>query len=436
MRVYDIIKKKRDGEELSAAEIKYFIEGYAKGEIPDYQASAFCMAVYFKGMTERETADLTFAIRDSGEKPDLSGITGIRADKHSTGGVGDKTSLIVVPAVAACGVKVAKMSGRGLGHTGGTVDKMESVPGVKTELSPAEFVRAVNSCGMAIIAQSDSLAAADKKLYALRDVTATVDSIPLIASSIMGKKLALDDDCIVLDVKTGSGAFIKTLGESEKLARAMVDIGKRAGKRTVALITDMDRPLGRAIGNSLEMKEALGILHGNLSGAEDLYELSVRLAAEMLFLAGKGNNLSECEEKIKNAIIGGEALKTFALSVRTQGGDESYVFNPEKLKISEKTYEIKAEKDGYIVRADAEGYGTAALILGAGRNKKDDNIDKGAGIVLLKKTGDKVKKGDIVARLYSSDENKFGEAVGKFNESTEIGLNPPSGRKTVLKRVD
>lgn len=436
MRVYDIIKKKRDGEELSAAEIKYFIEGYAKGEIPDYQAAAFCMAVYFKGMTERETADLTFAIRDSGEKPDLSGITGIRADKHSTGGVGDKTSLIVVPAVAACGVKVAKMSGRGLGHTGGTVDKMESVPGVKTELSPAEFVRVVNSCGMAIIAQSDSLAAADKKLYALRDVTATVDSIPLIASSIMGKKLALDDDCIVLDVKTGSGAFMKTLGESEKLARAMVDIGKRAGKRTVALITDMDRPLGRAIGNSLEMKEALGILHGNLSGAEDLYELSVRLAAEMLFLAGKGNNLSECEEKIKNAIIGGEALKTFALSVRTQGGDESYVFNPEKLKISEKTYEIKAEKDGYIVRSDAEGYGTAALILGAGRNKKDDNIDKGAGIVLLKKTGDKVKKGDIVARLYSSDEKKFGEAVGKFNESTEIGLNPPSGRETVLKRVD
>ena len=216
MRVYDIIKKKRDGKELSAAEIKYFIEGYAKGEIPDYQASAFCMAVYFKGMTERETADLTFAIRDSGEKPDLSGITGIRADKHSTGGVGDKTSLIVVPAVAACGVKVAKMSGRGLGHTGGTVDKMESVPGVKTELSPAEFVRAVHSCGMAIIAQSDSLAAADKKLYALRDVTATVDSIPLIASSIMGKKLALDDDCIVLDVKTGSGAFMKTLGESEK----------------------------------------------------------------------------------------------------------------------------------------------------------------------------------------------------------------------------
>lgn len=436
MRVYDIIKKKRDGKELSAAEIKYFIEGYAKGEIPDYQASAFCMAVYFKGMTERETADLTFAIRDSGEKPDLSGITGIRADKHSTGGVGDKTSLIVVPAVAACGVKVAKMSGRGLGHTGGTVDKMESVPGVKTELSPAEFVRAVHSCGMAIIAQSDSLAAADKKLYALRDVTATVDSIPLIASSIMGKKLALDDDCIVLDVKTGSGAFMKTLGESEKLARAMVDIGKRAGKRTVALITDMDRPLGRAIGNSLEMKEALGILHGNLSGAEDLYELSVRLAAEMLFLAGKGNNLSECEEKIKNAIIGGEALKTFALSVRTQGGDESYVFNPEKLKISEKTYEIKAEKDGYIVRSDAEGYGTAALILGAGRNKKDDNIDKGAGIVLLKKTGDKVKKGDIVARLYSSDENKFGEAVGKFNESTEIGLNPPSDRETVLKRID
>lgn len=436
MRVYDIIKKKRDGKELSAAEIKYFIEGYAKGEIPDYQAAAFCMAVYFKGMTERETADLTFAIRDSGEKPDLSGITGIRADKHSTGGVGDKTSLIVVPAVAACGVKVAKMSGRGLGHTGGTVDKMESVPGVKTELSSAEFVRAVNSCGMAIIAQSDSLAAADKKLYALRDVTATVDSIPLIASSIMGKKLALDDDCIVLDVKTGSGAFMKTLGESEKLARAMVDIGKRAGKRTVALITDMDRPLGRAIGNSLEMKEALGILHGNLSGAEDLYELSVRLAAEMLFLAGKGNNLSECEEKIKNAIIGGEALKTFALSVRTQGGDESYVFNPEKLKISEKTYEIKAEKDGYIVRSDAEGYGTAALILGAGRNKKDDNIDKGAGIVLLKKTGDKVKKGDIVARLYSSDENKFGEAVGKFNESTEIGLNPPSDRETVLKRID
>ena len=436
MRVYDIIKKKRDGEELSAAEIKYFIEGYAKGEIPDYQAAAFCMAVYFKGMTERETADLTFAIRDSGENPDLSGITGIRADKHSTGGVGDKTSLIVVPAVAACGVKVAKMSGRGLGHTGGTVDKMESVPGVKTELSPAEFVRAVNSCGMAIIAQSDSLAAADKKLYALRDVTATVDSIPLIASSIMGKKLALDDDCIVLDVKTGSGAFMKTLGESEKLARAMVDIGKRAGKRTVALITDMDRPLGRAIGNSLEMKEALGILHGNLSGAEDLYELSVRLAAEMLFLAGKGNNLSECEEKIKNAIIGGEALKTFALSVRTLGGDESYVFNPEKLKISEKTYEIKAEKDGYIVRSDAEGYGTAALMLGAGRNKKDDNIDKGAGIVLLKKTGDKVKKGDIVARMYSSDENKFGEAVGKFNQSTEIGLNPPSDRETVLKRID
>lgn len=306
MRMYDIIRKKRDGGELTTQEIKFFIDGYVKGEIPDYQASALLMAIFFKGMNFRETADLTFAVRDSGQRLDFSAINGIRVDKHSTGGVGDKTSLVVAPLVASLGVKVAKMSGRGLGHTGGTIDKLESIPGFKTDLSEEEFLKNVNEIGVCIVGQNRDLAPADKKLYALRDVTATVDSLPLVVSSIMGKKLAADDDCIVLDVKTGSGAFAKSLEDSRTLAKVMVDIGKQAGKKMLALITDMDRPLGNAIGNTLEVKEAIDTLNGH--GPEDFTEICIILATNMLYLAGKGS-MEECEKAVKGAIADKSALK-------------------------------------------------------------------------------------------------------------------------------
>lgn len=306
--MYDIIRKKRDGGELTTQEIKFFIDGYVNGEIPDYQASALLMAIFFKGMNFRETADLTFAVRDSGQRLDFSAINGIRVDKHSTGGVGDKTSLVVAPLVASLGVKVAKMSGRGLGHTGGTIDKLESIPGFKTDLSEEEFLKNVNEIGVCIVGQNRDLAPADKKLYALRDVTATVDSLPLVVSSIMGKKLAADDDCIVLDVKTGSGAFAKSLEDSRTLAKVMVDIGKQAGKKMLALITDMDRPLGNAIGNTLEVKEAIDTLNGH--GPEDFTEICIILATNMLYLAGKGS-MEECEKAVKGAIADKSAIETF-----------------------------------------------------------------------------------------------------------------------------
>ena len=340
MRMYDIIQKKRDGGVLSAAEIEWFIDGYVKGEIPDYQAAALCMAIYFRGMNLEETTALTFAVRDSGERLDFSDIKGLRVDKHSTGGVGDKTSLVVTPIVASLGVKVAKMSGRGLGHTGGTIDKLEAIPGFCTDLPVDKFKDIVNEVGIAIVGQNASLAPADKLLYALRDVTATVDSLPLIVSSIMGKKLAADDDCIVLDVKTGSGSFMKTPQKSRELAEWMVEIGKRAGKRMRALITDMDRPLGYAIGNSLEVVEAVETLKGQ--GPNDLAELCVALASHILELAEKGS-YAECERMVQKAIEDRTALDTFAKMVEAQGGDKEWILHPELFPKAKYEHTVRAK---------------------------------------------------------------------------------------------
>ena len=405
MRLYDVIKKKRDGGKLSKEEIDFVISGYTAGDIPDYQISALLMAIYFRGMDIGETTELTLAISRSGQRFDFKDITGIRADKHSTGGVGDKTSLIVAPVVASLGVKVAKISGRGLGHTGGTVDKLESIKGYN----------------------------ADKKLYALRDVTATVDSIPLIASSIMGKKLAADDDCIVLDVKTGSGAFMRDEASAKELANVMVGIGKRAGKKITALITDMDKPLGKAIGNTLEVVEAIDALRGN--APDDLMALSVALSTEILFLAGKGDR-NECEKLVYKSINEGFALKKFAESVKAHGGDERWIYNTSLFPKARYSAEFKATKAGYIERVDTDGYGIASLLLGAGRNTKDDIIVPTAGIILDKKTGDKVECGERIATLYAEDEFLFESALKKLNESTHIGNDKPGQRSVVIDRIE
>ncbi|MBR2932733.1 MAG: pyrimidine-nucleoside phosphorylase [Clostridia bacterium] len=432
MRMYDLIKKKRDGKSLTAQEIKWFIENYVNGTIPDYQVSALLMAIYFNGMDLEETTALTFAVRDSGDTLDFSDVKGIRVDKHSTGGVGDKTSLIVAPIVATLGVKVAKMSGRGLGHTGGTVDKLESIPGFNTGLGVDEFLEIVNRVGIAIVGQSAELAPADKLLYALRDVTATVESLPLIVSSIMGKKLAADDDCIVLDVKTGSGSFMKTVEDSKRLARLMVDIGKQAGKKMLALITDMDRPLGFNIGNILEVKEAVETLRGK--GPSDLTEICIALAAHMLSLAEKGT-YEECEAQVKQVIADGSALKTFADMVEAQGGDSRVIYDTSLFKEAKFSRVVKAEKSGYIVKVDTEGYGTAALLLGAGRNTKEDKIDFTAGIILSKKTGDFVKAGEAIATLYTNSGEKLDAGERKLIESTVIGDEKPAYKPIILDKV-
>ena len=433
MRMYDIIRKKRDGGILTEEEIRHFVSLYVAEEIPDYQAAALCMAIYFRGMNMDETTALTFAIRDSGERLDFSGINGLRVDKHSTGGVGDKTSLVVTPIVASLGVKVAKMSGRGLGHTGGTIDKLEAIPGFCTDLPVEEFERIVNETGIAIVGQNASLAPADKLLYALRDVTATVDSLPLIVSSIMGKKLAADDDCIVLDVKTGSGAFMKTLEDSRRLAECMVEIGKRAGKRMCALITDMDRPLGHAIGNSLEVIEAIETLRGE--GPADLTSLCVELAARMLTISNRGS-YEECKEKVLESIRSGEALRTFALMVEAQGGDSAYILDPSRFSAAKYAHAVKATEGGYLASVDTEGYGTASLILGAGRNTKDDVIDPAAGIRLLKKTGDRVEVGEEIAILYTERKETIASAEERLLQSTRIAENPPPETPLVLAVVE
>ena len=432
MRMYDLIKKKRDGKSLTAQEIKWFIENYVNGTIPDYQVSALLMAIYFNGMDLEETTALTFAVRDSGDTLDFSDVKGIRVDKHSTGGVGDKTSLIVAPIVATLGVKVAKMSGRGLGHTGGTVDKLESIPGFNTGLGVGEFLEIVNRVGIAIVGQSAELAPADKLLYALRDVTATVESLPLIVSSIMGKKLAADDDCIVLDVKTGSGSFMKTVEDSKRLARLMVDIGKQAGKKMLALITDMDRPLGFNIGNILEVKEAVETLRGK--GPSDLTEICIALAAHMLSLAEKGT-YEQCEAQVKKVIADGSALKTFADMVEAQGGDSRVIYDTSLFERAKFSRVVKAEKSGYIVKVDTEGYGTAALLLGAGRNTKEDKIDFTAGIILSKKTGDFVKAGEAIATLYTNSGEKLDAGERKLIESTVIGDEKPAYKPIILDKV-
>lgn len=433
MRMYDIIQKKRDGNPLTEAEIKWVIEGYTKGEIPDYQVAALCMAIYFRGMNLEETTALTFAVRDSGEKLDFSEIKGLRVDKHSTGGVGDKTSLVVTPIVASLGVKVAKMSGRGLGHTGGTIDKLEAIPGFRTDIPIDEFKKIVNEVGIAIVGQSAELAPADKLLYALRDVTATVDSLPLIVSSIMGKKLAADDDCIVLDVKTGSGSFMKTLEESKNLASWMVEIGKRAGKRMRALITDMDRPLGYAIGNSLEVIEAIETLKGN--GPADLTELCIALAAHILCLAEKGS-YAECEKMAKEAIENRSGLQMFADMVAAQGGNADWILHPENFPKAAYNYEVKAREDGYIIGVDTESYGVASLLLGAGRNTKEDVIDPTAGIMLCKKTGDFVKKGEVLAILYSGKQTGFAASEERLLQATKMGKTAPSQAPLILDVVE
>ncbi len=431
MRVFDIIKKKRDGFKLSKEEIRFFIDGYVKGDIPDYQASALLMAIYYQGMTDEETAELTFAIRDSGAKNDFSSIKGIRVDKHSTGGVGDKTSLTVAPICATLGLKVAKLSGRGLAHTGGTIDKLEAIEGFNTALSHEEFAKVVNEVGCAIIGQTESIAPADKKLYALRDVTATVDSMPLIASSIMGKKLCADDDCIVLDVKTGSGTFMKTLEDAEKLATIMVNIGKTAGKKIRAVITDMNIPLGYAIGNSLEVIEAINTLKGN--GAKDYLEVCLALSAHILELAGKGD-YDNCYKMAKSAIDDGSAYKTFIKMVTAQGGNAKVIENL-SFKKATISHQVLAPKTGYIYSVDTEGYGTASQILGAGRTALGDEIDYSAGIILSKKTGDFVKQGEVIATLYTNDEKTIFSAQERLLTATSILDEKPEISPLILKVV-
>ena len=403
MRMVDIIEKKRDGQELTTAEINFFIEGYTKGEIPDYQASALAMAIYFQDMNDRERADLTRAMVESGDTIDLSAIDGVKVDKHSTGGVGDTTTLVLAPLVASLDVPVAKMSGRGLGHTGGTIDKLESIAGFHVELTREQFIDLVNRDKVAVIGQSGNLTPADKKLYALRDVTGTVNSIPLIASSIMSKKIAAGADAIVLDVKTGDGAFMKTQEDAEKLAHAMVRIGNHVGRKTIAIISDMSQPLGFAIGNALEVKEAIETLQGK--GPKDLTELVLTLGSQMVILAGKAKTSEEAKEMLLDAIHSGKALAKFKEFLANQGGDASIVDDLTKLPQAKYKIELPAKQSGYISRMVADEIGVASMILGAGRATKEDVIDLAVGLVLHKKVGDKVEEGESILTIYSNREN-------------------------------
>lgn len=432
MRMYDLISKKRNGGALNREEMTHLIEGYVKGEIPDYQMSAFLMAVYFQGMTKEETAVMTDLVAKSGDVVDLSSIEGIKVDKHSTGGVGDKTTLIVAPLAAACGVKVAKMSGRGLGHTGGTVDKLESIPGMRVSLEREEFFKIVNKTGLCVIGQSGNLTPADKKLYALRDVTATVESIPLIAVSIMGKKLAAGSDCILLDVKTGSGAFMNTVEDSLALAQEMVSIGESAGKKTAALITNMDIPLGNNIGNSLEVIEAVETLKNQ--GPEDLTEVCIQLAANMLYLAGIGD-MNICLSKVKEALANGTALQKLIEMVEAQGGDSSVIKDTSKFEKASIRKEVLSPYEGYITFMDTKECGIASCILGAGRETKEDKIDYSAGIVLKKKTGDRIRKGDVLAVLYGNKEEKIQPAQEQFLKALKVEDREPEKEKLVYAGV-
>ncbi len=432
MRMYDLIEKKKHGGTLTRQELHQMVQGFVAGEIPDYQMAAMLMAVYFRGMGEEEITDLTLEMAASGDMVDLSGIRGMKVDKHSTGGVGDKTTLIIGPLVASLGVKVAKMSGRGLGHTGGTVDKLESIPGFETAVPRDRFFKIVNETGIAIIGQSGNMVPADKKLYALRDVTATVDSIPLIASSIMSKKIAAGSDGIVLDVKTGSGAFMKDLEDSIALAKEMVAIGSGAGRTCCALITDMDTPLGLAVGNSLEVIEAIDTLKGR--GPEDLTEVCLQLAAHMLFMAGKGG-IDTCYEVAREALMDGRGLKTLAAMVEAQGGDPSYILEPERFEKAAFSFQVLAEKPGYITHIDTAACGTASVMLGAGRSRKEDRLDYSAGMHLYKKYGDFVEEGDVIAVLYASAKELFTEASKKILSAYTIGDEPPKKKKLIYARV-
>jgi len=400
MRMVDLIEKKRDGGELSTNEIEFIIRGYTRGEIPDYQMSAFAMAVFFRDMTERERADLTMAMVHSGETVDLSGIAGVKVDKHSTGGVGDTTTLVLAPLVASLGIAVPKMSGRGLGHTGGTIDKLESVPGFNAEIGKERFIELVNRQHVAVIGQTGNVAPADKKLYALRDVTATVNSIPLIASSIMSKKIAAGADAIVLDVKTGAGAFMKSPAEARALAEAMVHIGNNVGRRTMAVLSDMSQPLGRAVGNALEVREAIDTLRGE--GPEDLAALCYALGSEMVVVAGEAHSLKGAEELLREAVRSGRALEKFRELIAGQGGDASVVDHPERLPHAAFQSEVLAGEDGVVAEIVADKVGTAAMLLGAGRATKESVIDLSVGVVLRKKVGDRVRRGESLATIHSS----------------------------------
>ncbi|WP_456288493.1 pyrimidine-nucleoside phosphorylase [Paenibacillus sp. AK002] len=417
MRMVDLIAKKRDGKELTTEEINFFIDGYTKGDIPDYQVSAMNMAIYFQDMSDRERADLTMAMVNSGETIDLSAIEGIKVDKHSTGGVGDTTTLVLAPLVAALDIPVAKMSGRGLGHTGGTIDKLESIEGFHVEISKDEFVNLVNQHKIAVIGQTGNLTPADKKLYALRDVTATVNSIPLIASSIMSKKIAAGSDAIVLDVKTGAGAFMKTVEDAKELAHAMVSIGNNVGRKTMAVISDMSQPLGAAIGNSLEVQEAIDALRGE--GPKDLEELCLALGRQMVYLARKADSLEDAEEKLKEVIRNGKALEKFKEFIQNQGGDPSVVDHPDRLPKAQYFIELPAQQDGVVAELVADEIGTAAMLLGAGRATKESEIDLAVGLMLNKKVGDTVKKGDSLVTIHANREN-VDDVKQKLYESIRI----------------
>ena len=433
MRMYDIILKKRANLPLSDKEIRFVIDGYVKGEIPDYQVSALLMTIVFNGMNARELGTLTLAMAQSGNMVDLSNIDGITVDKHSTGGVGDKTTLIIAPLVAACGGKVAKMSGRGLGHTGGTIDKMESIPNLKVSLEQDAFINQVNKIGLAVIGQSEGLAPADKKLYALRDVTGTVDSIPLIASSVMSKKLASGAQAILLDVKVGSGAFMKNIEDARELAKAMVDIGKGNGRSIKAILTDMDRPLGHAIGNALEIREVIDTLKGH--GPEDLTHECIIMAAHMLVLS----HMCDYEtalNRVQQALDSGVALERLRLMVDAQGGDSRVIDDEIILTIGQFTYDVIAPQDGYIIHMNTEQCGIASVMLGAGRTVKDGPIDYSAGILMHKKTGDSVTVGECIATLYASDESLLSNAAKTYLEAITFGETAPIMADTILDIVE
>ncbi|MEF9991119.1 MAG: pyrimidine-nucleoside phosphorylase [Romboutsia sp.] len=412
MRIYDIIKKKRDKYELSKAEIEFFVRKYSKGEIPDYQAASLLMAIYLNKMNKEETVYLTQAMMNSGDVIDLSEIEGIKVDKHSTGGVGDKTTIALAPLVAACGAPVAKMSGRGLGHTGGTLDKLEAIPGFSIEMETDKFIKSVNEHKIAVCGQTAKIAVADKKMYALRDVTATVDNISLIAASIMCKKLASGANAILLDVKTGDGAFMKTLDDSFELAKAMVDIGNGMNRETIGMITDMDEPLGFAIGNSLEVIEAIETLKGN--GPKDFVDLCETLGAYMLVLAKVANDFEDGVKKIREAISSGSALEKLRVFIENQGGDKRVVDDYSLLPSASKIIPIRAQKSGYISKIEAEEVGMAAMILGAGRETKEDVLDLSAGIILEHKVGDYVKEGDVLAYIHLNKEEKLQSTIERF----------------------
>lgn len=426
----DIIEKKRDGKALTQEEIEFFINGYTKGDIPDYQASSLAMAIYFQDMNEEERANLTMAMVNSGDVIDLSLINGIKVDKHSTGGVGDTTTLVLAPLVAAVGVPVAKMSGRGLGHTGGTIDKLESIKGFHVEISEDEFVKLVNENQVAVIGQSGNLTPADKKLYALRDVTGTVNSIPLIASSIMSKKIAAGADAIVLDVKTGNGAFMKTLEDAENLAHAMVSIGNNVGRNTMAIISDMSQPLGRAIGNALELKEAIDTLKGE--GPEDLTELVLTLGSQMVVLAKQAKTLDEARQLLLNAINDGTALAKFKVFLEQQGGDATVVDDPDKLPTAQYKIEYKAKSNGVVSELIANEIGVASMMLGAGRQTKEDEIDLSVGIVLHKKVGDTVQVGEPLLTIHSNRQN-VDDVIDKLDQS--ITIQEHSEAPTLIHKI-